>query len=116
MFLLFVIDMPNFWHHDMTLGQAPIIVDLSEVRIDELTNLPSKAEFGDEDRKATVAERKETAQYTKDTTAEPEPETKSEPEAETQKTPDTEAAEKSEIKQDYLEAPKPEKKPEKKPE
>ena len=64
-FLLFMIDLPN-WHHDMTLGSAPIIVDLSQVRIDEMTNLPSKAEFGPEDRKATVAERKET-QYTKDT-------------------------------------------------
>lgn len=57
--ILFLIDMPELWHQDMTLGQAPIIVDLSEVRIDEFTNLPAKAEFGPEDRKATVAEKPE---------------------------------------------------------
>ena len=72
-FVLFMIDLPN-WHHDMTLGSAPIIVDLSQVRIDEMTNLPSKAEFGPEDRKATVAERKKEEQYTKDVAPEPEPE------------------------------------------
>ena len=114
-FLLFMIDLPN-WHHDMTLGSAPIIVDLSQVRIDEMTNLPSKAEFGPEDRKATVAERKET-QYTKDTAPEPEPEP-AKPEEKTvpEKQPDVAPDEKpTEVKQDYLEAPKPEKKPERKP-
>lgn len=114
-FLLFMIDLPN-WHHDMTLGSAPIIVDLSQVRIDEMTNLPSKAEFGPEDRKATVAERKET-QYTKDTAPEPEPEpAKPEEKAVPEKQPDVAPDEKpTEVKQDYLEAPKPEKKPERKP-
>ena len=114
-FLLFMIDLPN-WHHDMTLGSAPIIVDLSQVRIDEMTNLPSKAEFGPENRKATVAERKET-QYTKDTAPEPEPEP-AKPEEKTvpEKQPDVAPDEKpTEVKQDYLEAPKPEKKPERKP-
>ena len=114
-FLLFMIDLPN-WHHDMTLGSAPIIVDLSQVRIDEMTNLPSKAEFGPEDRKATVAERKET-QYTKVTAPEPEPEP-AKPEEKTvpEKQPDVAPDEKpTEVKQDYLEAPKPEKKPERKP-
>ena len=114
-FLLFMIDLPN-WHHDMTLGSAPIIVDLSQVRIDEMTNLPSKAEFGPEDRKATVAERKET-QYTKDTASEPEPEP-AKPEEKTvpEKQPDVAPDEKpTEVKQDYLGAPKPEKKPERKP-
>lgn len=114
-FLLFMIDLPN-WHHDMTLGSAPIIVDLSQVRIDEMTNLPSKAEFGPEDRKATVAERKET-QYTKDTAPEPEPEpAKPEEKAVPEKQLDVAPDEKpTEVKQDYLEAPKPEKKPERKP-
>ena len=116
-FVLFMIDLPN-WHHDMTLGSAPIIVDLSQVRIDEMTNLPSKAEFGPEDRKATVAERKKEEQYTKDVAPEPEPES-AKPEEKTaqEKQPDVAPDEKpTEVKQDYLEAPKPEKKPEKKPE
>ena len=65
------------------MGQNPIIVDLSQVRIDEMTNLPTKAEFGPEDRKATVAERKP-EQYTTNTAPQPEPkpqieETKPEP-------------------------------------
>lgn len=115
-FLLFMIDLPN-WHHDMTLGSAPIIVDLSQVRIDEMTNLPAKAEFGPEDRKATVAERKEEVQYTKDTAPEPEPEpAKPEPKAAPEKQPETAPDEQpTEVKQDYLEAPKPEKKPDRKP-
>ena len=112
-----MIDLPN-WHHDMTLGSAPIIVDLSQVRIDEMTNLPSKAEFGPEDRKATVAERKKEEQYTKDVAPEPEPEpAKPEEKTAQEKQPDVAPDEKpTEVKQDYLEAPKPEKKPEKKPE
>ena len=116
-FVLFMIDLPN-WHHDMTLGSAPIIVDLSQVRIDEMTNLPSKAEFGPEDRKATVAERKKEEQYTKDVAPEPEPEpAKPEEKTAQEKQPNIAPDEKpTEVKQDYLEAPKPEKKPEKKPE
>lgn len=116
-FLLFMIDMPNFWHNDLTLGSAPIIVDLSQVRIDEMTNLPAKAEFGPEDRKATVAERKEEVQYTKDTAPEPEPEpAKPEPKAAPEKQPETAPDEQpTEVKQDYLEVPKPEKKPDRKP-
>ena len=116
--ILFLIDMPELWHHDMTLGQAPIIVDLSEVRIDEFTNLPAKAEFGPEDRKATVAE-KPKEQYTEETPPEPEPEpVKEEPKAqepEPQPTPEPEPAD--EPKQDYVAPPEPTKKPEqKKPE
>ena len=111
-FVLFMIDLPN-WHHDMTLGSAPIIVDLSQVRIDEMTNLPSKAEFGPEDRKATVAERKKEEQYTKDVAPEPEPEpAKPEEKTAQEKQPDVAPDEKpTEVKQDYLEAPKPDNKP-----
>lgn len=104
-FIAMWIDMPDFWHHDMTLGQNPIIVDLSQVRIDELTNLPTKAEFAEEDQKATVTEHKE--QYTSES------ETKSEP----VKEEPTEAPI-DDSKEDYVAPPEPEKKPEpdKKPE
>lgn len=100
--LLLWVDLPSWQHEELTIGQTPIIVDLSEVHIDELTNLPSKAEFGEEDRKATVEEHKPIEQYTKDE-AEPEPED----------APDAP----EEITDDYLEAPTPvpDKKPEKKP-
>ncbi len=111
-FLAMWIDMPSFWHHDMTLGQNPIIVDLSQVKIDEFTNLPTKAEFGPEDQKATVTEHKE--QYTQDTAPEPEPQ-KTDNQAE-KETPQEEPIE--EPKEDYVAPPEPEKKPvpDKKPE
>ena len=110
-FLAMWIDMPSFWHHDMTLGQNPIIVDLSQVKIDEFTNLPTKAEFGPEDQKATVTEHKE--QYTQDTAPEPEPQKADTPD---EKPADEEPIE--EPKEDYMAPPEPEKKPvpEKKPE
>lgn len=114
--LMMLIDLSGFWHEDMTLGQTPIIVDLSQVRIDEMTNLPTKAEFGEEERKATVEEHKEVEQYTNDTAPEPEPEpAKEEPAAEPTPEPEPEDAP-EEIKDDFLEPPVPEKKPEPKPE
>lgn len=117
-FVLFMIDMPNLWRHDMTLAESPIIVDLSEVQISEMTNLPTKAEFGPEDRKAMVEEKTPEEQYTKESEPEPQPEpepepVKEEPEAQPEPVVDEPPAE---VKQDYLEAPKPEPKPEKKPE
>lgn len=114
-FLMMIIDLPGFWHdEDLTLGQAPIIVDLSQVRIDEMTNLPSKAEFGPEDRKATVEER-QPEQYTNDTAPEPEPEPQPEPEQQQQveETPDETP---EEIKDDFLEPPVPTQKPQPKQE
>ncbi|MBQ8672128.1 MAG: hypothetical protein IJ525_06375 [Alphaproteobacteria bacterium] len=115
--VMIFVDLPFFRHKELTLGQNPIIVDLSQVRIDEMTNLPTKAEFGPEDRKATVAERKP-EQYTTNTAPQPEPkpqieETKPEPIPE----PETVEETPQEIKTDYLEAPTkvPDKKPEKKP-
>lgn len=111
-FVAMLIEMPSFWHHDMTLGESPIIVDLSQVRIDEFTNLPTKAEFGPEDRKATVEEHKQ-EQYTQDS----EPETQTEPEQKVVEEAPQAEPETQDIKQDYLEEPTPvpEKKPEKKP-
>lgn len=50
--LLITVDLPWMWHRDMVLDQAPIIVDLEQVKISEMTNLPAKAKFGDEDRPA----------------------------------------------------------------
>jgi len=98
-FIAVWIDMPDFWHHDMTLGQNPIIVDLSQVRIDELTNLPTKAEFAEVDQKATVTEHKE--QYTDVSETEPEP-VKEEPQDEPIE----------DNKEDFVAPPEPEKKPE----
>ena len=51
--LMVMVDLPFFRHKDMTLDQVPIIVDLNDVKISEMTNLPTKAEFADEDSPAT---------------------------------------------------------------
>ena len=53
-FLLLVLDLPFFSSPKMTMGQAPIIVDLKDIKLAEMTNLPPKAVLGDEDKKATA--------------------------------------------------------------
>ena len=100
MAILFIVDMPELWHRDMEIGQSPIIVDLSQVRIDELTNLPTKAEFAEEDQKATVTEHKEQYTSESETRQEPEP-SKEEPEEEPIE----------DTKEDFVAPPEPEKKP-----
>ena len=113
-FLIFVIDLPVFFKPKMTIGQAPIIVDLKDVKLGEMTNLPPKAVFGEEEKKATVAE-KTPPKYTKEAPApkpEPKPEIK-EPEA-----PKTDFADtnlKPESQKDKRPEPKPEPKPTPKP-
>ncbi len=73
-FLIFALDLPMFHRSKMTIGQAPIIVDLKDVKLAEMTNLPPKAVFGEEDKKPTVTEKKP-AQFTKeDVTEEQTPE------------------------------------------
>lgn len=96
-FVVLVIDLPMFHRPKMTLGQAPIIVDLKDVKLGEMTNLPPKAVFGDEEKKATVTE-KTPPKFTKEEAA-PKPEPKPEPK-------------KIEQPKESFVAPEPEKKPE----
>ena len=115
-FLIFVIDLPIFHRNKITLGQAPIIVDLKDVKLGEMTNLPPKAVFGEEEQKATVQE-KTPPKFTKE---EPKPEPESEPEPEKVETPkqdfvDTNPEPKQKQKEEPKEKPKPEPKPEPKP-
>lgn len=53
-FLLAMADIPLFWHKDMVLSQPPIIVDLDQVKISEITNLPAKAKFAEENKMPTA--------------------------------------------------------------
>ena len=80
--VIFLIDMPKFWHDNEPMRQVPIIVDLNKVKISEMTNLPPKAERGKEDKQASMTKRK----IEKFTT--PEPEEKNQPKPETKKTPE----------------------------
>ena len=71
--VIFLIDMPKFWHDNEPMRQVPIIVDLNKVKISEMTNLPPKAERGKEEKKASTVKRK-IEKYTT-----PEPEQKEQP-------------------------------------
>ena len=63
-FLLIVVDLPLFWHNKIIMDQVPIVVDLKDVKISEITNLPPKAKFGDEDKEATrIKPKKEKPNY-----------------------------------------------------
>ena len=56
-FLLIMVDIPLFWHNKTTLNQVPIIVDLNNVKISEMTNLPPKAKMGKEEKAASKVKR-----------------------------------------------------------
>ena len=113
-FLLIMVDIPLFWHNKTTLNQVPIIVDLNNVKISEMTNLPPKAKMGKEDKAASKVKRKIENNHTKE---EPKKDDKrptaKEPEEETA----PEEAAPTEPKKDYLVAPQPKKPkaPKKKP-
>ncbi len=105
-FIAVAVDLPLFWHNKDTVGQVPIIVDLNDVKISEMTNLPPKAEFGKENKEASKVQRKIEENYTQETPKEsPEKsEPKTEEKVQSDEQPET-------PKNDFLEAPKPDKKP-----
>lgn len=65
-FIVFMVDLPLFWNNRMSIEQVPIIVDLNDVKISEMTNLPPKAKFGEEDKAASKVKPKEEKKYTQD--------------------------------------------------
>ena len=105
-FLLMVVDLPLFWHNKTTLNQVPIIVDLNNVKISEMTNLPPKAKMGKEDKAASKVKRKIENNYTKE---EPKKDDKRKVAEEQDETPAPKEVKAEEPKQDYLVAPQPKK-------
>ena len=108
-FILCLADLPLFFWNRPTVGQVPIIVDLKDVKISEMTNLPPKAKMGEEDKAASQVKRKIEKKYTQEkpreeTPAEPE---KTEPKKE--KVPEPPAAKPEPPKRDHLVAPQPKK-------
>ena len=101
-----VVDLPLFWHNKTTLNQVPIIVDLNNVKISEMTNLPPKAKMGKEDKAASRVKRKIENNYTKE---EPKKDDKREVAEEPDETPAPKEVKAEEPKQDYLVAPQPKK-------
>ena len=105
-FLLITVDIPLFWRNKSTLNQVPIIVDLNNVKISEMTNLPPKAKIAEEDKAASKVKRKIENNFTKE---EPQKNDK----RPVTKQQDDEPAPKDEApvepKKDYLVAPQPKK-------
>ena len=106
-FLLFVIEMPMFWWNRTQPSQVPIIVDLKDVKISEMTNLPPKAKIGKEDKEASQVKRKVEERYTKEE-AKVEPEVKEEKVKEKEAESET-AAKPEPPKKDFMVAPQPKK-------
>lgn len=108
-FLLWVVEVPMFWWNKTAPSQVPIIVDLKDIKISEMTNLPPKAKFGKEDKEASKVKRKVENKYTKEEKkSEPQPEIK---EDKPEKLPEEEkpAAKPEAPKKDFLVAPQPKK-------
>lgn len=109
-----MIDIPNvFTNKDLSISQVPIIIDLNDVKISELTNLPPKAVFDKEDKAASTVKKK-VENYTtpEDKTPEPAKSNKKEAAAQEPDSKDAKAEETpSEIKQDFLAPPVPADKP-----
>ena len=133
-FLLCIFDIPYFYsQHDFD-ETPPIMVDLDDVIISDMTNLPELAVRGEEKKPATRKEKPEKEQAAKKTPEpqpEPEPEAKEEPKIETpeikspslvedapkmEESKEDPAKEKKEpIKEKKKPAPIPQKKPQVKP-
>lgn len=109
-FIIFMIDLPLFWHRDAPFRQVPIIVDLNKVKISEMTNLPPKAKRGKEAKAASTIKRKIEDNYTQDKPKE-KPAEEKKPEAKPDKKQEVQAVDEKpeEPKDDYLVAPQPKK-------
>lgn len=104
-FLMMIVDLPLFWSNRATLNQVPIIVDLKNVKISEMTNLPPKAKFGKEDKAASKVKRKVEEKYTKDEAHQEKVKSKAKAQEETAETKEAPKP----PKQDFLVAPQPKK-------
>lgn len=110
-FILCIVDLPLFWFNRPTPGQVPIIVDLQNVKISDMTNLPPKAKLDKEDKAVSAVKRKIEEKYTKEEVKAPKPEeVKKDAPKETKIEPEDVP---EEPKKDFLVAPQP-KKPEQK--
>ncbi len=106
-FIICMVDLPLFWFNRPTVEQVPIIVDLQDVKISEMTNLPPKAKMGEEDKAASQIKRKIEEKYTQEEKAEPESKAdKNEPVEEAKEEP---KATPEPPKKDFLVAPQPKK-------
>jgi len=105
-FILCVVDLPLFFWNRTTVGQVPIIVDLKDVKISEMTNLPPKAKMGEENKAASQIKRKIEKKYNQEKKEEQETEPEKTEPKETKEEP---VAKPEPSKRDHLVAPQPKK-------
>lgn len=110
-FILCMVQIPFFWSKKMVIDQVPIIVDLNQVKISEMTNLPPKAKIGKEDKEASKTKRKVEDNFTKEEPKKEEkkPEPKEEKKAKEEPAPVKDDETPKPPKQDFLVAPQPKK-------
>lgn len=100
---IWMVEFPMFWWNKTPASQVPIIVDLQDVKISEMTNLPPKAKVGDEDKAATMQKQKIEENYTKEDNSD----VRTEPEKVEEKK--VEKEEVKEQKKSFMVAPQPKK-------
>ena len=107
--LLWIIEVPMFWWNRPDPSNAPIVVDLKDVKISEMTNLPPKAKFGKEDKEASQVKRKIEKKYTKEESAPAEEVKKEKVKEEPKEEKKQEDVAEEKPKKDFLVAPQPKK-------
>lgn len=105
-FIIWAVEVPMFWWNRTPSGQVPIVVDLKDVKISEMTNLPPKAKIGAENKDASQIKRKIEKKYTKETASEEAPKEEAKEEVKSKEPP---AAKPEPPKKDFLVAPQPKK-------
>ncbi len=107
--VLWFVEVPMFWWNRPDPSQVPIIVDLKDVKISEMTNLPPKAKIGKEDKEASQVKRKIEKKYTKEESAPAEEVKKEKVKEEPKEDKKQEAVAEEKPKKDFLVAPQPKK-------
>ena len=107
--VLWFVEVPMFWWNRPDPSQVPIIVDLKDVKISEMTNLPPKAKFGKEDKEASQVKRKIEKKYTKEESAPAEEVKKEKVKEEPKEEKKQEEVAEEKPKKDFLVAPQPKK-------
>jgi len=116
--ILLALDIPYWGGKKMTIEQAPIIIDLKDVKISEMTNLPELAKRAKKTQKAVKKKKKVKENYSQERKAEPKkpaPKPKAKPKPKPKAEPKTKLVEK--VKKKPAPKPKPKKveKPKTKP-
>lgn len=105
--LLFTINLPLFWFSKRSdISQVPIIVDLKDIKISEMTNLPPKARFDKETQTSSIVKKPKDNFTTPETASKPSPNAKADKASDTSAKTDETA---KPVKQDFLVAPQPKK-------